>query len=137
MDVSQVKGLVEEGARRLFERQRNIFAYTSATGQTEWNLGHHLAFELQALLPDFDCDLDIMKRNYGNRRPDIIFHRRGTHDRNYLVVEVKLDGDEAEFEHELERIAEYWFSPPLRYQFGAVVNLKSDRTCEVRTIGNE
>ena len=92
MNQNKLKNILESAAYNLFRNQPNIFEFTSETGQTEWNLTHHLANEIHKLLPDYDCDLDVTKRNYDNRRPDIIFHKRGTNRYNLLVIEVKKDG---------------------------------------------
>src|SRR5437667_6883966 len=131
MEENDLKASMEESATRLFARQPNIFGFTSATGQTEWNLAHHLAIELHGLFPDYDCDIDVMKRNFKNRRPDIILHSRGTHENNFLVVEVKWDGRPGELRHDLAKVATYWLQPPLRYRFGAVIDLRSDKTFSV------
>jgi hypothetical protein len=136
-DAPQIRALVEDASRLLFEHQPNIFDYTSATGQTEWNLAHHLAWELRHLLPSFDCDLDVTKHNFENRRPDVIFHKRGTHRANYLVIEIKYDGGVTALEHDVEKIRDYWFREPLSYTFGAVVNLRSDRIYEVHAFRND
>ena len=92
MNEAELKSAIGQAIAKLFEHQPNIFEFTPETGQTEWNLAHHLAVELSALFPGLDHDLDVTKRNYGDRRPDIIFHKRGTHESNFLVVEVKRDG---------------------------------------------
>ncbi len=88
---------------------------------TEWNLGHHYAHELVRYLPWLDHDIDVVKRNYGNKRPDIIFHKRGTNALNFLVVEMKrVEGDK---ESDLEKIQDDWMQPPLSYRYGAYVNI--------------
>ena len=83
MNESQLKEVIAQGIAALFEHQPNIFDFTSETGQTEWNLAHHLAVELRVHFPRLDHDLDVVKRNYDNRRPDIIFHKRGTNKANH------------------------------------------------------
>jgi hypothetical protein len=52
-------------------------------------------------------------------RPDVIIHKRGTHEHNLLVVEVKRR--RADVKDDIAKTTTHWFSPPLRYQFGAVV----------------
>jgi hypothetical protein len=69
-------------------------------------------------------------------RPDIVFHRRGTHASNHLVVEIKRDGNAREVEADIEKIREHWFRNPLHYQFGAVVNLRSDGKHEIQVFKN-
>ncbi len=135
-EQSELTSILEQAIAKLFERQPNIFEFTSETGQTEWNLAHHLAVELREFFPSFDHDLDVMKRNYENRRPDIIFHKRGTHEANHLVVEIKRDGDPHEVEADIEKIHAHWFQGRLHYKFGAVVNLRSDGKHEIQVFKN-
>jgi hypothetical protein len=136
MSPEHVLAIIEKAAKTLFENQPNIFDFTSETAQTEWNLAHHLAVELHRLFPNFDCDLDVTKRNLGNRRPDIILHKRGTHKSNFLVIEVKRDGHAADLKADTEKVADYWFPKPLKYQFGAVIDLRSDKTYGVQLFQN-
>src|SRR5712691_5314114 len=124
VNESKLKSMLEHAVMKLFEHQPNIFDFTSETGQTEWNLGHHLAVELREYFPLLDHGLDVVKRNYGNRRPDIIFHKRGTHKTNYLVVEINRDGGLGEIAADIKKVETNWFRGPLRYRFGAVVNLR-------------
>ena len=143
-ELRDLKRKLEEAAARLFYRQPNIFEFAAETGQTEWNLAHHLANEIHDIFRDFDCDLDVTKRNYENRRPDIIIHKRGGHTKNFLVIEVKRDGHEDDLRADREKIEGHWFAEPLAYRFGAVINLCSDLTSQVevfegrqRVKGNE
>jgi hypothetical protein len=121
---------------RSHEHQPNIFEFTPETGQTEWNLAHHLAVELCSFFPFLDHDLDVTKRNYGDKRPDIIFHKRGRHESNYLVLELKRDGNPREIETDIEKIHAYWFQGKLNYQFGALVDLRSDGGHQVQVFKN-
>lgn len=73
----------------LLELQPDLFTFTSQTNQTEWNLAHHLADEVHKEFPDLHCDVDVIKPNLDRKRPDIVLHRRGTHESNFLVVELK------------------------------------------------
>ena len=132
----EIKSAIEKAIAKLFEHQPNIFEFTPETGQTEWNLAHHLAVELREYFPDLNHDLDVVKWNYDNRRPDIIFHKRGTHKANHLVVEIKRDGDHADIHADIEKIQSHWFRAPLQYRFGAVVNLRTDGKHEFRVLKN-
>ena len=136
MNEARIKELLEQAIMNLFEHQKNIFDFTSQTSQTEWNLGHHYANEVHKFFTDYDCDLDVVKTNFHNRRPDIIFHNRGYNDRNILVIEIKFDETEEVVAEEIQRIRDNWFHPPLSYDFGAVVNLKSNKTGDVIPITN-
>src|SRR5229473_1056289 len=102
MSKSEVEATLRQAVANLFAHQPNIFEFTSETGQTEWNLAHHLAVELREFFPSLDHDLDVVKRNYDNRRPDIIFHKRGTHKANHLVVEIKRDGNSRDIDADIE-----------------------------------
>ena len=121
----------------MFEHQPDIFKFTSETGPTEWNLAHHLAVELREFFPSLDHDLDVVKRNYDNRRPDIIFHKRGTHEFNSLVVEVKRGGSSGEIAEDVGKIMTHWFRAPLSYRFGATVNLRTKGKHEIQVFKNE
>jgi len=127
---------LERAVNDLFEHQPNIWEFTSETNQTEWNLAHHLAVELAGLFPKLDCDLDVAKPNYDMRRPDIILHNRGSQELNRLVIEVKKDGTRGELAADLKKIRQFWFSKPLNYRFGAVINLCEDGNHEVIVIKN-
>ncbi|MBF8266537.1 MAG: hypothetical protein HW388_45 [Dehalococcoidia bacterium] len=132
----EVQILLRQAAESLFQNQPNIYDFTSESGNTEWNLAHHYANEVHKLLRDYDCDLEITKGSYHNKRPDIIFHERGSHERNFLVIEVKKDGGPQDIESDYQKIKYDWFREPLQYQFGALVNLKSDKTSEVEVLEN-
>jgi hypothetical protein len=136
MDETNVKKALSEAIGNLFEKQPNIFEFTSETGQTEWNLAHHLANEIHAYFPEFDCDLDLIKVNYDRRRPDIVIHKRGTNSSNFLVIEVKRDGDQRSMSDDVEKIKSNWFRGNLNYQFGAVVNLLNDKSSQVEVFKN-
>lgn len=136
MNESDLKSALEQAIANLFEHQQNIFEFTPETGQTEWNLAHHLAVELHTFFPSLDYDLDVIKRGYDNMRPDIIFHKRGTHESNFLVIEVKRDGSPGAIAQDVEKIKGYWFRAPLHYEYGATINLRTDRNHEIQVLKN-
>lgn len=111
VNVQSVKEAIERAVESLFANQPDIFRLTPESAQTEWSLTTHLARELSALFPAFACDVDIKKPEAGDRRPDIVFHRRGTHEDNFLVIEIKRDNQRA-IQGELEKIKLYWFAEP-------------------------
>ena len=135
MDEQSVRDAIAVAVERLLAGQPDIFRLTPESAQTEWNLTHHLARELSALLPEFAYDIDIKKPEAEDRRPDIVFHRRGMHEDNFLVIEVKRDNPNA-MAGELEKIRRYWFAAPYLYRFGAALNLNSDFTYKVEIIVN-
>ena len=87
---------------------------------TEWNLAHHLAFEIQKEFPECQHDIELTKHSFDNRRPDIILHERGKHDNNFLVIEVKHQNST---KNDIDKIINYWFKPPLNYTFGATIRI--------------
>ena len=131
-----IKKLLHTAVRNLSRNQPNLNDFTSETGQTEWNLAHHLANEISALLPEYDCDLDVMKRNFGNQRPDIILHERGNDRHNHLVIEIKRHGSRPEIDEDVRKIREDWFRLPLAYRFGALINLLHDEYSEIEVLVN-
>ncbi len=133
MNEDQIKSKLTEALSRLYENQVNLFAFTSQTHQTEWNLVNHLANEVRNIFPEFDCDVDVIKPNLGNKRPDIILHKRGTHSSNFLVIEVKRS--ESELAGDLDKTRQSWFGSELNYQFGAVIAIM-DNSFIIKVIKN-
>jgi hypothetical protein len=137
MMLDQVEKLIRDAITSLFAHQPDFWGFTSATNQTEWNIAHHLANELHAMLRHYHCDLDVSKPNFDARRPDIILHRRGQHTHNFVVIEVKRNPhDVAE---DITKIHDWWFRPPLEYAFGAVVAIPDGASvaeCFVKVFAN-
>jgi hypothetical protein len=115
---------LEKALKELYINQPNLSQFTSETHQSEWNLGHHYANEVRKYFPDYDCDIDIIKPNDSYKRPDIIIHKRGSNDDNFLVIELKKNQGITEVQSDIDKIKEYWFQYPLKYEYGAVVNIK-------------
>ncbi|MDD2735203.1 MAG: hypothetical protein PHF56_14800 [Desulfuromonadaceae bacterium] len=124
-----IGSILVSSIRNLFDRQPDILTHTSATGMTEWNLGHHLANEIVRYIFWLNHDLDVMKRNYSNRRPDIIFHRRGINALNFLVVEIKINNY---VDEDIRKIKDDWMGAELNYRYGASVVVQSIDNFEVR-----
>lgn len=138
LDEAALEERLKRGVNALFDNQPNIFCFTSETGQTEWNLAHHLANEIQQdeVLSKFDHDLEVTKHTLDQKRPDIIFHKRGTNCRNFLVIEMKRDGSAQEVCADRRKIEEYWFGDNLHYQFGAVINIKTNKSYDICVLVN-
>ena len=138
MKIKDIEGFLAQAVKNLFHNQPNLSAFTSETGQTEWNIAHHLANEINTLFPDYDCDLDVTKSSSDYRRPDIIIHKRGSHEDNLLVVEVKRHetSTSGERSDDIRKIKEDWFRKPLCYQFGAVVVMCRDKKTETKVFEN-
>lgn len=131
-----INKIVNTAIESLFNKQPDIFDYTSETNQTEWNLAHHLANEIHKFFPDLSCDIDVTKVNFENRRPDIILHKRGNNKRNLLVVEMKKAGQKSGIQSDIKKIKSCWFSAPLYYKFGVIVDIKTNKNYYVKVFEN-
>jgi hypothetical protein len=136
MNKNQIEEKLELAVKGLYENQPNIYAFTGQTGQTEWNLAHHLANEIHKLLPEYDCDVDVTKHDYGNMRPDIIFHKRGTNEQNLLVVETKFKRNKNSIQSDIDKIQNEWFTGKLKYKFGASINLWDTNRTDIIVLEN-
>ena len=136
----EVKGLLETAAEALFDNQPDIYSLTPASGDTEMYLVHYYTNEVRRLLPEseYDCDPEINKRLPKKiKRPDLVVHKRGTHDHNFLVIEVKRNGKRGQIKSDGWKIKNYFFKEPYKYDFGALVNLKSDKKYSVEVLENK
>jgi len=129
-----IGSILVSSIKKLFREQPDILLHTDDSTMTEWNLGHHLANEISKYIFWLNNDLDLSKRNYENRRPDIIFHKRGINELNFLVIELKINGD---IEDDIDKIKNYWMSEPLRYRFGAIINIKSADDFNINLFPND
>lgn len=106
----------------MFANQPDVLKRTSETTMTEWNFGHHLANEIAKYISWLSHDMDVVKRNHENRRPDISFHKRGTDDFNLLAIEIKIDGS---VQKDIQKIQRHWMRGR-GYQFGASIDVKPE-----------
>ncbi len=113
--------IISSSLSNLFNNQPDIFSFTSETGETEWNLTHHIANEINKYISWLDCDIDLTKQFADNRRPDVIFHKRDIHALNFLVIELKHRGV-SNYE-DISKIREYWMGEILHYRFGASIRI--------------
>ena len=122
--------------KNLFDNQPTIFEFTSETGETEWNLACHLSHENRKYIFWLDNDVELTKANHNNKRPDIVFHKRGIHALNFLVIELKHRG--ADTSKDIKRIREQWTRRNLSYRFGASIRIINSEDYSVYlTAGNE
>lgn len=134
MNEKEIKEKLENAIKNLFINQEDIFKFTQESGVTEWNLAHHLAFEIQKEFPEYQHDIELTKHSFNNRRPDIILHKRGNHNNNFLVIEVKYLKNT---QNDINKIKNYWFEHPLRYKFGASIRIENPNNYVVKVIENE
>ncbi|WP_144532148.1 hypothetical protein [Bacillus paranthracis] len=116
-----IRDIVYSAIINLFQNQPDIFENTDQTNFTEWNLNYHLSNEIAKYIFWLNVDLDVTKRNYRNRRPDIIFHKRKTNALNFLVVELKKSRNDSQ--SDIDKIIEEWMKNPLNYRYGLYVNI--------------
>jgi hypothetical protein len=129
---------LKDAVNDLYHNDPTIDDFSPETGQTEWNLTAHLAPEIAKYFPGYCYDIDILKVNLENKRPDIIIHKRSNDIHyNLLVLEVKRDRAESEVYEDKCKIQKYWFGGRLKYRFGATVNLKSGRETIIEVFANE
>lgn len=116
-----IKNIIFSAITNLFKNQDDIFENTYQTNITEWNLSYHLSNELKEYIWWLNCDLDVTKRNYSNKRPDIIFHKRKKNSLNFLVIELKKNKHDNK--SDIDKIKDDWMRYPLHYRYGAYVNI--------------
>ncbi|KKN43453.1 hypothetical protein LCGC14_0703060 [marine sediment metagenome] len=134
MNEKDIKEKLKKAIWNLFINQKDIFEFTPESGVTEWNLTHHLAFEIQKEFPEYQLDIELTKPSFNNRRPDIILHERQTHNNNFLVIEVKCQKSPL---NDINKIKDYWFDYPLRYKFGASTNIENLHKYNITIIKNQ
>ncbi|QOS78473.1 hypothetical protein JNUCC31_27805 [Paenibacillus sp. JNUCC31] len=116
-----VRNIIYSSIKNFFENESDFFDYTSQTGMTEWNLTHHLCNELSKYFLWLNKEVDVAKRNYDNKRPDIIFHKRRTNKFNFLVVEAKKNPNDKQLD--IIKLKNNWMVRPLNYRFGVYINI--------------
>ena len=137
LSADTIERALRSAVADLYQNEPDIDRFSSETAQTEWNLAAHLAPEIVKYFEGYSYDIDVTKVNYGNRRPDIIIHRRGSEtEYNLLVVEVKREGSQADINRDFEKVQYYWFSDGLQYRFGATINLKAGDSSDIKVFGN-
>lgn len=119
--IEIVRDILSSSIINLFKNQPDILEHTSQTTMTEWNLAHHLANEISRYIFWLNCDLEVRKRDYGER-PDIIFHKRGINELNFLVIELKKTN---RIENDIEKIKKHWIQGDLKYRLGAIIVIKA------------
>ena len=134
MNEKEIKEKLENAIKNLFMNQDDIFEFTSESGVTEWNLAHHLAFEIQKEFPQFQHDIELTKSSSSHQRPDIILHKRGNHENNFLVIEIKYNKNT---QNDINKIKRYWFEHPLKYKFGASIRIENPNNYVAKIIKNE
>ncbi len=119
--------------QKMFRNNPDLNEFTHLTDHHEPNLSFHFAIEMWQYLRWLNCDFDVWKE-VQNKRPDLLFHHRGTCDENFLVVEVKRYSNRYVVDWEAcmdkEKIYKYWFGDDLHYRYGLSLVL-NEETFEV------
>lgn len=123
LSAGEIERLLRRATADLYTKESDIGSFTSETAQTEWNLVAHLAPEIVKYFEGYSYDIDVMKVNLQNKRPDIIIHKRGTNNWNLLVIELKRDATETAIRGDAKKIEDFWHGVRLKYLFGATINL--------------
>ncbi|RJE86317.1 hypothetical protein D3P07_19820 [Paenibacillus sp. 1011MAR3C5] len=123
-----IKNIIYSSIQNFFKNENDFFDYTSQTGMTEWNLTHHLCNELSKYIFWLNNEVDVAKRNYENKRPDIIFHKRRTNKFNLLVVEAKKNCNDKR--QDMNKLKMNWMMKPLSYRFGVYINIWGNQQYE-------
>ncbi len=128
MNNEVIACILGSAIRSLFKKQPDVLKSTRETTMTEWNFGHHLANQIARYVFWLDVDVDLGKRNYENRRPDIICHKRTINALNYLVIEIKVDSSP---HADIQKIRADWMQPNLNYRFGISVSVSRDKSYRI------
>lgn len=134
MNAKEIEDKLRLAIENLFNNQKDFFNHTSESNVTEWNIAHHLAFEIQSLFPEYQHDIELIKTSYKNKRPDIILHERGNNNNNFLVIEVKYQND---YENDINKIRDNWFKSRLCYTFGATIRIDSPDFYDIKVLKNK
>lgn len=121
--IKLIGSILASGIQNLFKQQPDVLKKTTRTGMTEWNFGRHLASEIAKYIFWLNHDMDITKRHHKNRRPDIIFHKRGSNALNYLVIEIKCTDNVC---NDIKKIKMDWMGDDLHYRFGSSIIANSN-----------
>ena len=114
--------IIASSLHNMFQAEPDLSQFVpQETREREPNLSFHLATQLRKYLFWLNCDFDVTKREHENKRPDIIFHKRGVNALNFLVVETKRARNRREVPEDLVNIRNHWFTGNLHYDFGASV----------------
>lgn len=127
-----------KSAESMFKNQPDLSKFSEQTHDHEPNLSFHLANELWKFFPCLSCDFDVIKPNQNDKRPDLIFHKRGIPDKNLLVVEVKRKSNNMvkdwRCKSDEKKIHNHWFQGDLLYEFGVSIVIDETTSCFAFTL---
>jgi hypothetical protein len=113
LDVVHKK--VYESAKAISDEQNEVWK------MSEWNICHHLAIELGKRFDGYNIDVELVKDD--KRRPDIVIHRRGEHENNLVVFQVKIKPSHKDIADDLQKIEETFFRDPYNYKYGIILSV--------------
>lgn len=140
MNRAEATSIVQDALTELIEQQPELLDFDV----TERTISHHLANGIRRRVPaDLHVDIEYNRRGADPKRlglrgrkaddddlravtvfPDIVVHKRGTDERNMLVLELKKPGGSLEYDAEKLRA----FRGELNYQHAGhvVIGLDAD-----------
>lgn len=125
------------------EKLREHDSHLLDVNANERSVTHHLAVYLHREFESWDVDVEYNREGHDLKRlrdlpdvkrdnvfPDVIVHIRGTNDKNLLVVEVKMQGNEDESdENKLVEFTKPLTRNGLGYRWGLQLTLDCGAEC--------
>lgn len=110
----------------ILEKVRSVCKHISDTDSgvwhtSEWNICSHIQSGLVHVFPDYNLDVELIKRD--GRRPDIVIHHRGNNTDNLVVFQVKVRPTAKDLQDDMDKINETFFAEPYNYKFGVLISI--------------
>lgn len=115
LNLNLITQLVYESVKNISNSQSDVWK------TNEWNICHHLAIEISKKFTEYSVDIEPVKDD--RRRPDIVIHKRGTHDNNLVAFQVKIRPSIKDIEEDLKKIKETFFREPYNYKYGLIISI--------------
>lgn len=130
MEQEKVEERVEATVNKFESDNRELFSLEVS----EWAITGKMSEYLQNAFPEFSVDTeydrhgenekdDPRPNETGTVRPDILVHRRGTDDQNWLVIEVKKDANPSEIQSQCGRVRAFIENEEYSYEHGLFLDL--------------
>lgn len=102
----------------------------------EITISHKLSEYLQYEFTDMNVDCEYNRRGYDKKRrsdtnklirPDIVVHKRGVNENNFLVIEIKIEKDHTE--EDFSKLKDYTNPKSYGYKFGIFIEIDGENKC--------
>lgn len=138
MEEAKIKTKIEQALMKLKDRDSILLEYNL----NERTISHKLGIYIENIFTDYDVDceynrissnckiLDMVPKKYVDDDtkaitvyPDIIVHKRGNNDENYIVIEIKKSTNNSpeEIDYDKRKLKEY--KSQLGYKFAIFINI--------------